>query len=445
MKSIVNFLPFQGVNIELLPTDIIILIFDRLNLDDVMTCAYISPQSQAAAEHYYNRYFKSLYLNQSSLLSLSNSTHRCNLNFAEKMLRNIGRHIKSLSVDYTTFCLSTVQPLCKLIQIHCTNLEEANIICFSNVQITIPAVDSLKRLEAVNCWFKASNIVSRDLKSLMYSNQTTGCVKHLSTLLRQFPDIIDLNVDANIISNQNFKDIASLKRLEILCVEMVRPEHLFEMVMLGNCDVNEFVKMLLRTENLKEFQLVTPFFKKLSDATVDTHIRALRQRTNVSLVATAFSDLEPRYTIISQDLWRFGFMEVADFWELRDDLGELNALRATITFEGSENMVCLERMVQLEVLRLSLVDLKVSQTNRVDDVLWSLHSGANRWTCRLKELGLNANYTTPVGKDILPTILAFVRINSLLTLLTIVNCTDELIATKEQVEKERPGLLVRFE
>lgn len=420
-------------------------VFDKLNLDDVMNCARISSQSEIAAEHYYNRHFKSLCLDQSSLLSLSNSTELCNLNFAEKMLRNIGCHVKSLYVDYTTFCINTIQPLCSLIQIHCRNLEEVNIICYSNVQITLPIYDSLKRLEATNCWFVSSKIVSKNLKSLLYSNQTSVCTQHLSTLLRQFPDLTELNVDANVISNENFKDIASLKLLENLSIEIVRPEKSFEKKILEKCcDVNEFARMLLTTENLKNFELVTPFYKKLSNATVDTHIRDLRKRANVSLVVTAFADLDPRYPNILLPLLRFAFMTVSDFRELRDDLDQLDALRATITFEGHEDMVCLERMVQLQVLRLSLLGNN-SRSQRVDDVLWSLHGGAHRWTCRLRELGLNANYTSPVGLEILPTILAFVRIASKLTHLTITNCCNDLIAMKERVEKERPGLLVSFE
>lgn len=446
METIINLTQFQEVNIELMPTDIMINIFDRLNLVDVMSSASISLQSQIASEYYYSHHFKSLNVNQLTLMTLSNNPKPDNLEFAEKMLRTIGCHITGLTIDFTTFGLNTINTLSKLIQKHCTNLEEVVIICFPDVQIVMPAIGSLQRLEAFDCWFETSNIASNNLKSLEYSRQANGQVTDLSQLLSQFPGIIDLNVVSNKISNENFKDIASLKQLEILSVEILRPEHLAEKYMLDHfCNVDEFTQMLQTTESLREFQLVTPFFKRLRDATVDIHIRALRNRTNVSLVLTAFDDLEPRYAYVDPSLLRLGFMEVADFYELREDLRYLNALRASITFEGDKNMVCMERMAQLEVLQLSLVGNCVSQSHRVDDVLWSLHSGANRWTCRLRELGLNADYTTPVGKDTLPSILAFVRIASKLTQLTIINCTEELIAMKVQVEKERHGLKVLFE
>lgn len=52
-----------------------------------------------------------------------------------------------------------------------------------------------------------------------------------------------------------------------MAIEIVRPEHMIEFwYHKGHCDVDEFVRMLLSPENLKEFQLVTPFYQKLSDA-----------------------------------------------------------------------------------------------------------------------------------------------------------------------------------
>lgn len=69
------------------------------------------------------------------------------------MLCKINYHVKSLSVDYTTFCLNNLPSVSRVIQIYCTSLEEANIIGFSDVQIEIPAVDSLKRLVAIDCKF----------------------------------------------------------------------------------------------------------------------------------------------------------------------------------------------------------------------------------------------------------------------------------------------------
>lgn len=441
--------PYENVTIELLPTDIMISIFNNLILEDVMAIAnaHISQQSQVAVADYYRRRFKRFYLHRSSLLENFHDTEPSTLDLAEKMLRAVGNQITSLTVDYTTFNLDIIYSLSKMIQVYCTSLEEAKIISMTNFLIAMPAFNSLRRLEVINCWFKLTYTVSSNLKTLVYSNYANGIVTDLSVLLHQFRLITNLNVKAYKISNRNFQHIASLQNLETLSVEILRPKYPIEKFALKQfCDVNKFVGMLLATENLKEFELVTPFFKKLSNNTVDTHIGALRQRVNVSLVATAFENLEPRYAYVVPSLRRLASLEVDDFLELREDLGMLNALRASISFEGQENMICLERLVQLDELKLVLTGHnKNRETHQAEDVLRSLHSGTNRLDCRLKSLELNAEYTTSVGEEILPSILDFVRIASKLSQLTIIYCTEELIAMKNQVENERPGLNVSFQ
>lgn len=429
--------------LEYLPTDVVIQIFQSLDVVDVISCQNVCIQTKEAAEYYFNRHFKVFYISCPSFEAISPKSNPFDLEFIDNLLTAVGPYIQTLTVDFLCFPFSLGQPISMIIFKNCNFLRNLSIIGQPDVEIAMPSTQNLEKLQIRNCLFKPFAEIGSCLREMDFS-QTDEPAIDLKTLTTQFPGITNLTINTNYLNNDDFQGITSLRNLRILNIEIEKPRNKSEENDLkNNCNLKNLLIKLQHLIDLEEFTLNTPFFKKLPVKVVDVQVKRLRRRTSVVLIVNAeFSGPHG----IDQDVVMHWFLVPADLLSMRSDLDGLTAIVASIHFDDfPESMISLEKLVRLQILQLTLCGKEEgNQTHHIDDVLWSLVRGASRKTCKLNAVLLNAEHTDVFGLEHLSAIKAFLRAADKLAHFTLMNCSTELICTQEMLSKLQPNIGITF-
>lgn len=419
----------HGSLFEYLPTDAIIHIFKSLKVTDVISCQNICSQTKSAAEYYFKRNFKKFIISPATLAAVSPQSDPNDLQFIDDFLAAIGPFIQTLIVNFVDFPSVLIQPLSLVVLINCNRVRNLTIISQPGIEITMPSTQCLETLIIKNCFFEPLVESGKTLRTMSFSQTEGSKATDLLTLSNQFPGIIDLTVYTNGLNYADFVGITSLRDLQTLNIELSKPNNKTELhELLYNCNLENLLIMLQSLDYLREFKLTTPFFKRLSVEVVDIHVQSLRLRTNVILTVNALDDFEFNGPYgVDPTLMRHCYLEPEDLRSMRSDLDGLKEITASIDFVGADDMVCLQKLVKLDVLRLTLCGYEEENRTMFDDVLRSLALGAGRGKCHLKELTLNADFTYSVEVDQLSSIKAFLRAANELTSFTVINCSPELM------------------
>lgn len=430
---------------EFLPTDAIIPIFMNLNATDVISCQNICFQTKAAAEYYFTRNFKMFIISPVTLAAVSPKSDPYDLQFIDDFLAEVGPFIQTLTVNLVEFPSSFIQPLSMVILMNCNSLRNLAIISQPDIEIAMPSTQCLETLIIQNCMFEPLVESGRTLRK-MYFLQTEGKATDLFTLTNQFPEIIDLTIYTNRMNYNDFEGITSLRHLQTLNLELAKPTTEIEQnALLHTCDLESLLIMLQVLDDLREFKLATPFFKRLSVDVVDFQLKSLRNRTKVMLSVIAIDDFEFSGPYgIEPAIMKHCYLEPEDIRSMRSDLDGLQEIIACIDFFKADDMVCLEKLVKLDILRLTLCGHEEEKEMMLDDVLWSLARGAGRGNCHFKEVTLNADYTFAVEVDQLSSIMVFLRAANELTKFTVTNCSPKLMGMQKYVADNNPTIKIVF-
>lgn len=413
---------------DIMPIDILIPIFNNLELTDVMKCENISPQTREAAANYYRRRFSKFHFNLSSLASLAhcNQYQDSLLSFAEEMFRVIGPYVQQLFINYPSFCANWVRPFSKMIRKYCRNLTIVSIIGIPNHRIKMVNTKNITKLAVFDCLFvkQFPPMTSSKLSILYYRSRgsTTDIVK----LIREHPYIRKIIVEINCITTDQLRSIASLRFLKSLTVQVYQTDIENEMQVQKSIDFSVFIENLKIMPRLAHVELILPFYMRLSREIVNTSVKSLRRMCMVDLT-TKSNYLEPEH-----------------IQTLRADLDGLNGVHCYINFEQNDLLLSLLTCAQLEVLRLSLGGrLEGFDNHQIVGVLAALVQVARTETCCLRLVVLDASYTEPLDVKHLPAIDEFLQKAKQLESLHLRNCTAGLIKRRASLQTE--NVFVSFE
>lgn len=433
----------QSSMFEFLPCDIIIHIFKSLKVTDVISCQNICFQTKAAAENYFKRNFKKFIISPESLAAVSPQSDPYDLQFIDDFLAAIGPFIQTLTVDLIKFSSSFIQPLSMVVLMNCNCLRNLTIYSQPGIEIAMPSTQCLETLTIQNCIFEPLVESGKSLRIMSFS-QTEDKATDLRTLSNQFPGIIGLTIYANLLNYNDFVGITSLSNLQTLNIELAKPKNKIEQHdLLYSCNLERLIILLHVLDDLREFKLTTPFFKRLSIEVVNSHLKLLRLRSNVMLTANALDDFEFSGPYgVDPILMRHCYLEPEDLRSMSSDLDGLNEIIASIDFVEADDMVYLEKLVKLDILRLNLCGYEEENRMMFDDVLRSLARGASNGICHLKKVTLNADFTYAVEINQLSSIKAFLRAANELIYFTVTNCTPELMGMQENLADIQPTVKI---
>lgn len=412
--------PQEMTYFDIMPIDILIPIFDKLELIDVINFQNISQQTQGAAAYYYRRRFSTFFLNVNSLASVaccSDKNHKANLSFAKVMFRVVGPYVQQLLIDYPSFCPGWVRPLSKMVYKYCGNLVFVQIAGIPGHRIKMVQTQNVKVMSIYDCLFEKQPpmMAPSKLCKLSYISKKDGLITDIIPLIREHPNIKKLYIFMNYMQTTHLRSIASLTCLKTLIVYVSPVGTAKELQMQKSMNFSVVFKDLQVLPKLVYVELRLPFYLRLSLEIIDKSVKLLELHTKCKVYRTIIvNNIEPNH-----------------IQYLRSDLNELNGVFSCIQVGQYDFLTSLLTCERLELLRLILSN----QTAKFDDhqiegVLVSLVEGARNENCCLRILELNAGHTVPIDVRHVPFILELLQRAKQLKVLRLKNCTREFIKCK---------------
>lgn len=422
-----------------LPTDVLIIIFSKLNVADVISCQQSFDRAADAAAVYYRK-CKKFNLTHAHLSVLESQSKPIDLNLIRRILMTIGPYIQTLRVDFTNFMPELVQPLSQIIVANCNRLVKLSIYGRTGIKIDIPSMRTLEVLSVRNCSFNRSaerGNALRKLRFLKRDDDTTD----LLVIISKFPNISVLTVRVHYLSINDCHGISLLHGLQTLTMRISKPRsQLEENRQMIACKLTQLMVSLQSLKDLQMLKVQTPFYMKLPLQSV----YMLLEHTLVHLEVHADMDkVHTTMETIDADVRRHSFMVPANLFVMRPDLDGLNAIEACIYFEDFiGNMQALEMLTHLESLQLTLRDRSNGDHSKhIKKTLRALSRGR---PMHLLHVTLNANYTVPFDEVHMRAIKTFLRAADRLMCFSLLNCTPAFIARQEDVAGLRPNVQFLF-